>query len=40
MANSRRSSQFAFAQNICILEKYNAVQLNLINKFSDYNANN
>ncbi|KAI2646096.1 Myb-related transcription factor, partner of profilin [Labeo rohita] len=40
MADSGRSSQFSFAENICILEEYNAAKSILMNKFSDYNANN
>uniref|UniRef100_A0A672PIY7 Myb/SANT-like DNA-binding domain-containing protein n=1 Tax=Sinocyclocheilus grahami TaxID=75366 RepID=A0A672PIY7_SINGR len=40
MADSGRSSQFSFAENICILEEYNAAKSILMNKFSDYNTNN
>uniref|UniRef100_A0A8C1Y2S6 Myb/SANT-like DNA-binding domain-containing protein n=1 Tax=Cyprinus carpio TaxID=7962 RepID=A0A8C1Y2S6_CYPCA len=39
MADSTRSSQFSFAENICILEEYNAAKSTLMNKFNDYNGN-
>lgn len=39
MADSGRSSQFSFSENICILEEYNAAKSILMNKFSDYNSN-
>lgn len=39
MADSSRSSQFSFAENICILEEYNAAKTTLMNKFNDYNGN-
>lgn len=40
MADSRLSTQFIFAANICLLEENKTAKSILMNKFRDYSANN